>query len=129
MPSGDRRNADTVLITALAGGATVAAAAEQAGVSERTTWRRLQDEGFRRRLDTAREQTVQTAVDTLSRGSTRAARTLVALMSRRQEPRVRLAAARSILQLGMKARELEDLEERIAALEERLTAPPRRRRG
>ena len=129
MTARDRRNADSMLLAALAGGATVADAARQAGMSERTAWRRLQDDDFRQRLDTAREQTVQTAVDTLSRGSTRAARTLVALLSRRQRASTRLAAARAILELGSRLREAQDLEERIAALEERLAAPPRRRRG
>jgi hypothetical protein len=94
-----RKTADDALIAALAGGATVAEAATQAGISERTAWRRLQDDAFRQRLDAARQQTVQVAVDTLSKGSTRAARTLVALLSRRQCPSTRLAAARAILEL------------------------------
>jgi hypothetical protein len=41
-----RKNADAALLTALAGGATVRRAAEQAEVSERTAYRRLEDAGF-----------------------------------------------------------------------------------
>ena len=45
----EAKNTDMALITALAGGMTVAAAARQTGVSERTIWRKLQtDRGARR---------------------------------------------------------------------------------
>ena len=68
-------------------------------------------------------------MDTLSKGSTRAARTLVALLSRRQRASTRLAAARAILELGGRMREAGELEERIAALEERLAQQGQRRRA
>ena len=37
---------------------------------------------------------------------------------------VRLGAARSVLEIGMKVRETAELEERLAALEEQVAAPP-----
>lgn len=129
MPHGDRRNADTVLITALAGGASVAAAAEQAGVSERTVWRRLQDDDFRRRLDEARQQTLQTAVDYLGKASTAAAATLATLLGKEYPPTVRLGAARAILEVGTQLRKAGEYEERIAALEAALAAQTPRRRA
>ena len=117
MASGDRRNADSVLMVALAGGATVAAAAAQAGVGERTVWRRLQDDDFRRRLDEARQQTVATAIDYLGKASSAAAATLVELLKRDERSAVRLSAARAILELGQRLREAGELEERVASLE------------
>jgi hypothetical protein len=127
MAPSDRRNSDSILLAALAGGSTVVEAAQQAGVSERTAWRRLQDDDFRQRLDAARQRTVQRAVDVLSRGSTRAARTLVALLSSRQRATTRLAAARAILELGARMRDAEEVEARLTALEEALA--DRERRG
>ena len=129
MPHGDRQNADATLIVALAGGAAVAAAAQQAGVSERTVWRRLQDDDFRRRLDTAREQTVQTAIDYLGKASTAAAATLATLLGKEYPPTVRLGAARAILEVGTALRKAGEYEERIAALEAALTAQAPRRRA
>src|SRR5262245_7791437 len=48
--------ADEQLALALAGGATVEAAAEAAKLSVRTAYRRLQDEDFRRKVAEARAQ-------------------------------------------------------------------------
>ena len=123
-----RANADDLLIAALAGGQSVEQAAAAAGVSPRTAWRRLQDEQFRQRLDTARQQTLQTAVDTLTRASTAAAVTLATLLKPEQRATVRLAAARAILELGTRLRESQELEARIAALEERLAQQGQSRR-
>ena len=128
MAHGDRRNADEALIAVLAGGSTVAAAAQQVGVSERTVWRRLQDDAFRQRLDAARQQTIQTAIDLLGKASTAAAATLMALLREPTPPAVRLGAARAILELGGKLRESQELEERIAALEERIAQQGQGRR-
>ena len=112
-----RRNADDALLAALAGGATVREAATTAGVGERTAWRRLDEEDFRRRLDEARRQTVRAAVDTLTRASTAAAATLATLLRQEYPPAVRLGAARSILELGGRLRESQDVLARIEALE------------
>jgi HEAT repeat protein len=119
MAGGDRRNADSVLVTALAAGATVEAAAKTAGVSERTAYRRLDDPAFRQGVINARAEMVSRAVARLSATSTLAADTLRKLLDARSET-VRLGAARAILELGSKLRESEDLAERVRALEERL---------
>ena len=119
MAGGDRKNADSALITGLACGGTVEAAAKTAGVSERTAFRRLEDPSFRRRVAEARDAMVSRAVARLSATSTLAADTLRELLKARSET-VRLGAARAVLELGAKLREHEELAERIAALEERL---------
>lgn len=116
MAAQGRKNADSAIIAALAGGATVTAAAERAGVSQRTIFRRLQDAGFRRQVSDARSAMVSEAVGLLARASGGAAITLAALLKADSE-QVRLGAARAIIELGAKLRETEELEQRIAALE------------
>jgi hypothetical protein len=113
------KGGDAALIAALACGGTVEAAAKQAGVSERTAYRRLEDEGFRRRVDDARAEIVKRAVARLSAASVQAADTLRQLLSSDMDF-CRLAAARSILELGAKLREQTELAARLAALEAQL---------
>ncbi len=123
MAGGDRKNADPVLIAALAGGATNVDAARQAGIGEKTVYRRLEDRDFRRRVTEARSAMVARAVGTLADASSDAATTLRKLLDAESET-VRLGACRAILELGVKLRESEDLEARLAALEEQQAAMP-----
>jgi hypothetical protein len=58
------------------------------------------------------------AVGELADGMAAAAKALRGLLDC-ESPAVRLGAARSLLEIGMKAREALDLEERVRALEER----------
>ena len=104
------------LVVALARGDTVAAAATAAGVSEATVYRRLREPEFRKRVDEARAEIVAQAVARLSAASTEAVDALRGLLSSPQDF-ARLAAARSILELGAKLREHEDLAARVRALE------------
>jgi hypothetical protein len=115
----DRENADAGLLAALAAGLTVEAAAVRAGISPRTAHRRLAEDGFRQRVNAARAEMVQRALGQLAKGSTEAAFTLRKLL-RTAPPTVRLGAARSILELGSKLRDAEDVERRLQALEQRL---------
>ena len=112
---------NTSLIAALAGGATVKAAAKSAGLGRRTAYRRLEDPDFRRRVAEARREMLARAVGTLADASTAAAAKLRDLLDAESET-VRLGACRAILELGAKLRESDELAERIAALEERLAA-------
>ena len=50
MAGGDRTRANSRLVELLAGGRTVEAAATEAGISERTVYRRLEDPEFRQQL-------------------------------------------------------------------------------
>ena len=61
------------LIAALAGGATVQAAAEQTGMAERTVYRRLEDPAFKARVSEARSEMLSRAVGNLADCSTAAA--------------------------------------------------------
>jgi hypothetical protein len=115
-----RSGGEGALVAALAAGASHRAAAKQAGISERTLRRRLTDPDFRKAIEAARAELVSRAVAKLTAASTEAADTLRRLLYSDLDF-ARLAAARSILELGAKYREQEDLTARVAALEERLS--------
>jgi predicted DNA-binding transcriptional regulator AlpA len=117
VPHRGRRNADEKLLLALAGGATTESAAQQAGLSARTVYRRLADSAFRQRLQQARDDMVQSAAGVLTAAPLEAVRTLMALQQPSFPPAVRLGAARAVLELGMKLREEADLTARLEALE------------
>ena len=97
-------------------------AARAADVSESTVYRRLRTPDFRKSISDARAEMVAQAVGRLSAASVEAADTLRALLSSEMDF-ARLAAARSILELGSRLREHEDLVSRIERLEARLIAP------
>jgi HEAT repeat protein len=94
-------------------------AAETAGVSERTATRRWADPEFRRRVSVLRGELVGQALGRLADAMTSAANVLRQLLAAESE-NVRLGAARSLLELGVKLRESVELEERLQSLEERM---------
>jgi len=111
-----RRASDSLLISSLASGQTVAGAAKAANVSERTVTRRLKLASFKTAIATARTAMTERATALLTELSTSAANALGALLKADSEA-VRLGAARSILELGARLREAGEIEARIAALE------------
>jgi hypothetical protein len=110
------------LLLALACGATVEAAARQAGVSESTAHRRLAEPEFRQQLQALRADMVQRTVGALMAAATEAVRTLLELLRTSAPFAVRLGAARAVLEMGLKLREVSDLEERLSAVEGQLAA-------
>jgi Homeodomain-like domain len=121
MPQRKQSN-DERLLMALACGATVEAAARTVGVSESTVYRRLRDVKFRLRLQTIRMEMVERTSGMLTASGGEFVKTLLALVKDNIPHAVRLGAARAGLELGMKIREMAELETRIAALEEQLRA-------
>jgi predicted DNA-binding protein (UPF0251 family) len=113
----EKANADDALLLALACGATAEAAAAKAGVSRRTVFRRLGDDDFRRRLRGARQEMVERASGMLTAASMEAVKTLLSLMDGQAPHASRLGAAKSILELGVRLRDLTEIEQRLAALE------------
>ena len=107
-------------MTQLAGGATHDHAAAAAGCGKTTIARRLRDPKFRAKLDDARKQLFDAAFSRVVSSAQAASATLIALLNRETPPSTRLAAARTILEATVKFREQHDLEERLAALEERV---------
>ena len=112
-----RKQGDDLLITSLACGATVEAAAHKAGMCERSVYRRLESKEFKQRLQDFRDDIVKRTSAVLTAASMEAVKTLVSLMERSTAPSARLGAARSVLEISMKLREVVELEDRIRALE------------
>jgi hypothetical protein len=117
------------LLLALACGATVEAAAQKAGLSARSVYRRLKRPAFRRRLAERRAELVRRASAALSAAGLEAVKTLLALLGQPTPPATRLGAARSVLELGVKLRDLTEVEERLRRLEARLARREAGRRG
>ena len=69
-----------------------------------------------------RADMLQRTAGALTAASTESVRTLLELQKPSAPPAVRLGAARSILEIGIKLREAADLEERLSALEQQLGA-------
>jgi hypothetical protein len=121
MAENGRRKGDAELVLALAGGQTVRAAARLAGVGEHTATRRVTDPAFRRRVAALRAEMVARAAGHLADGMAEAAATVRWLLAAESEA-VRLAAARTILEVGPKLREATELEDRLAAIEAQVSA-------
>jgi hypothetical protein len=117
-----RHNADAMLILALACGATVEMAAQKAGVSAATVYRRLNEPAFQQLLREARADMVQRTSGALTAMGLEAVRALAELLKPATQPSVRLGAVRIALDSGLKLREVADLEQRLIALEAQLAA-------
>jgi hypothetical protein len=131
MAVGRKKKADDVLIMALACGATAESAAQKAGVSVRTVYRRQADPAFRAQVNEVRADLVRRAASLFSAASMAAIKTITTLQESANSEAVRLGAARATIELGCKLREDVELTERLAALEARLEswlagpAPPK----
>jgi len=112
-----KATADEALLIALACGATIPKAAAETGIAVRTVQRRLADPAFQARLRQVRGEFLERAGGALVAASMRSVQTLLSLQEAAQPPAVRLGAARAVLELGMRVREVVDLEGRLAALE------------
>lgn len=113
-----RKKNEDALILALACGATVEAAARQCALSDRTVYRRLKDPDFRRRLEAVRSDMVRRTAGMLTAAAGEAVRTLLGLQKEAQPPAVRLGAARAVLEIGLKLRQVAELEVRMGELED-----------
>jgi len=110
-----KKNEDSLLL-ALACGATVEAAARQCGLSERTVYNRLGDDEFKRRLERVRTDMVGRSAGMLTAAGGESVRTLLTLQ-KDSTPAVRLGAARTILEMGLKIRQLVEVELRLDEVE------------
>jgi hypothetical protein len=105
------------LLVALASGKTVEVAAKESGVTARTVHRRLSQPEFRKAVDDLRGQFIERAAATLAESSTSAATALQRLL-KDKNAKVKLQAARAILELATKLRTNVSIEARVRALEE-----------
>ncbi len=120
-----RTRADDLLALALARGLTLAEAAAEAKVSERTAQRRLADPAFAALVIELRGRMVEGALGQLADSLAEAATTMRALLKGKSES-VRLGAARSLFEMVLKIREQSELSDRIASLEQLLADGPKR---
>lgn len=118
----------TLLVAGLAKGLSVEEAAAEAGVSARTAFRWMAaDPAIRTEVITLQREAMARALGVLSASSRAAATTLASLSEAAASESVRLAAARTILEVGPRLRESIDLEQRLAELESALADGPGRR--
>src|SRR2546428_4857936 len=97
---------------------TLATAAKAVGVGEKTLWRWLRDEGFSAAYREARREAVSQAIARLQQVATEAVDALRGVMSDMAVPApARVSAAKVVLEMAVKAVEVEDLEHRLKALE------------
>ncbi len=117
---GQTRAIGAILVTP-----TYGEAATAARVGERSLRRWLTLPAFRSALARARTRLLDEAVTTLVKGATRAAASLVsmAVTETRATP-VRVAAARAVLDLALRATELGDIVARIEVLEAETAGRP-----
>ena len=99
---------------------TVEGACKAAGVSKSTMYRYLKDPDFNAELKTAKRQLVNRAVLRLQQTTGDAARALAEICRDKEVPAsARVSAAREILSSSIKAIELEEIEARLKALEDK----------
>jgi hypothetical protein len=117
---GRKKKADDLLVLALACGASPESAAQKAGVSVRTVYRRQADPAFRAQVNEVRADLVRRAASLFTAASMPAIKTITTLQESANSEAVRLAAARATIELGCRLRENVELTERLTALEARL---------
>ena len=99
-----KRDRDSLVVAALARGASYAEAARVAGVSKATVSRRMAEPAFRGRVAKEREETLERVRGTLVEGSLAAARTLVEFASSAATESVRLTASLRTLEMALRTR-------------------------
>jgi len=97
----------------------IQAAAKTASVARSTVYRWLQDPVFAEELTRKRNQTMNEALESVKTLTGRAARELGALLDTEDE-RLRRQICRDILAHSVKVRELEQIEQRLTRLEDKV---------
>ncbi len=109
------------VLTALLHHGAVRAAAKDAGVSEATVFRYLQDAEFQRRYRAARADVVDAAVALMQRLSVNAVTTLGTVMHDTKAPAsARVSAAKTILEQSMSGVELTELRQEVEEIKQML---------
>ena len=107
------------LISALLLAPTLADAAHIAGIGEVTVWRWLKEPTVQQAYRDARRAVVTQAIAQVQRATGEAVEILRAVMQDPEAPAsAKVSAAKAIIETAVKGVELEDLEPRIAALEQ-----------
>jgi hypothetical protein len=126
------RKGDHELVLALACGASADGAAQKAGLSRRTVYRRLEDPAFRAKVAAMRAEMARRTTGVLTAAGLTAVKTLTTLQESALSESVRLGAARATIELACKMRENVEWGERLAAIEnclETMLGKPGHREG
>jgi hypothetical protein len=113
---GRPRDCDHLLLQGFLMGFTVENAARHAKCSDKTARRRLRDPRFLAKLGAERKHLLERTADRLAQYAVAAADVLYGLLSSANEP-VRLGAARTLLEAAAHVRVVQELSDRVAALE------------
>ena len=108
---------DEILAAALASGKTHRAAADAAGMSDRTVRRRLEAPEFRAMVSAQRTELVNQVADRLAGLAPQAVETMYSLLSDNNPPAVRCKAAQAVLSSSRAWRDASEMEARIRMLE------------
>jgi hypothetical protein len=106
----------------MAGGETVRAAAAALEVPERTAYRWAAEADSQAQVAALRSAMVSAAAGRLADGMDAAAVVLRSIALKGSNDGVKVRAARSVIELGLKVTELAELQDRVTAIEKRLTA-------
>jgi nicotinic acid phosphoribosyltransferase len=105
-------------IAALLSYPTVEAAAKVVGIGNVTAWKWRKDPAFDKQYREATREAMHQAAALLQGAAREAVETLRAILSKAESEAARVSAARTILDMALKAAELEDIEQRLSALEQ-----------
>ena len=108
-----------ILAASVAAGSSIRDAAQAAGCSESNAYTISRTPDFREQVAAIRNEAIASAVGVLSQAASKAAQTLVDLLSDEHEAKDRLAAARLILANLGPVSEIGELRERITKIEAR----------
>lgn len=126
---GDLKPKQVAAISAMLAYPTLREAAEASGTPESTLFRWLNDPDFKAAYDQARARLLEGALAALQAASTEAVFVLRSIMNDGAAPAgVRVRAAASIIELGLRARGELETEERLRQLEAALQ-PQAKRKG
>jgi hypothetical protein len=114
---GGKKRKQDEFIAALLTHSSVESAANAAGISRATGWRWLQRQDVLERLRQARQQAWSRAMAQLQEAGPEAVEALRKILREAKGEAPRVSAARTILELGVRAVELVSIEERIGKLE------------
>ena len=108
-------------IAALLSQPSIGGAAKKAGIGEKTLFRWLQLDEFKRTYKTARRPVIDQTIAQIQSVMSEAVQTLLNVMSDSAAPASsKVSAARALLDIGFKVVEIEDLESRIEKIEKNL---------
>ena len=115
-----RRHKKMNLALAIAGGESIAAWAQQNGVSERTAFYWAKDPRVRREVEACRRRALNQAIGRLTGMTTKAADRISTLAQEADSESVQLRASRAILADMIAVSKFSDLEYRMTEIEEEL---------